>query len=110
MENQTQTNNTVIMTKNEKIMGILAYLIFFLPWILVKRRSHFLNFHINQGFILFVVSIIGKVILHSVPLFFILHPLWNLAMLLFVIIGILNVVHGRTKQLPLIGHLFDVVR
>jgi uncharacterized membrane protein len=110
MENQTQNNQTKIKGKNDKIMAILAYIIFFLPWILVKDRSAFLNFHINQGFILFIISLIGSIVLRAVPFLFIVYPLWNLAMLLLVIIGILNVVHNRTKPLPLIGHFFDLVK
>lgn len=110
MENQTQNNQAQIKGKNDKLMAILAYIIFFLPWILVKERTAFLNFHINQGLILFIISLLGSIVLNIIPFLALLAPLWSLATLLFMIIGILNVVHNRTKPLPLIGHAFDLVK
>ena len=110
MENQTQNNRAEVKGKNDKVMAILAYIIFFLPWILVKDRTAFLNFHINQGLILFIIALSGSIALNIIPFLIFIAPLWSLATLLLMIIGILNAAHMRTKPLPLIGHLFDLVK
>ena len=66
MDNQEQQKenkqNINIEMDNDKMWGIVAYIIFFLPLIFVKNRSAFLNYHINQGIILFIVSLIGNII------------------------------------------------
>jgi uncharacterized membrane protein len=85
-------------------MGVLAYLgpLVIVSYIIAKGDS-FVKFHIKQGLVIFVVEaavwILGMF----------LHPLWfllsliNLASLVFAVIGIINVVNGREKELPYIG-------
>ena len=110
MGNKAQTSKATIKGKNDKIMAILAYIIFFLPIILVKNRSAFLNFHINQGLSLFIVALLGAIVFRVIPFLAVFHPLLSLVIILLVIIGILNVVHGRMKELPFFGHILESVK
>ncbi|MDD4803734.1 MAG: hypothetical protein PHN69_01040 [Candidatus Pacebacteria bacterium] len=108
-ENHQGANNS---TDNDKLWGIIAYLIFFLPLIVIKDRSAFLNFHINQGLTLFIVGLIGSVIL-SMPfngLIMILGQIWNILIIILVIVGIINVTKKEMKPLPLIGNLFSIIK
>lgn len=86
------------------LMGILAYLgPLVIVSFLVAKDDSFVKFHIKQGLVLFVVEVAMWFIGSILP------PLWgllwvvNLAVLIFVIIGIINVVHGQEKELPIIG-------
>ncbi|MEI7025819.1 hypothetical protein [Paenibacillus sp. y28] len=90
--------------QNNKAMGILAYILFFIP-LLAARDSRFAMYHANQGLVLFlagvIVNILGWVIPFLGPLLIL--PLGSLAVLALAIIGIINAAKGETRQLPLIG-------
>ncbi len=90
---------------SNKVMGILAYLgvLVLIPLFLAKD-SKFARFHVNQGLILFICSIVVYVIGLILPssLMFLVRIL-DLAILVLAIIGIYNVVKGQTKELPYIG-------
>ena len=120
MEEQTLSNQTrepqtppvvqptapVTKPDNKKMMGILAYLgILIIIPILMAKDDAFVNFHIKQGLLLVIVEIvtwfIGSMMWQNAMLFII--NLVNLAVLVFAIIGIVNVVKGNQKELPVIG-------
>ncbi|MFA5934775.1 MAG: hypothetical protein WC827_02755 [Candidatus Paceibacterota bacterium] len=108
-ENQ-QNNNTQI--DNDKMWAIVAYLIFFLPLLVVKNRSAFLNYHINQGIILFIVAFIGNIVF-SMPFSYgilMLGQIWGLLVLILAIMGIVNVTRKEMKPLPLIGNLYKFIK
>jgi len=85
-------------------MGILAYLG---PLVIVSyitsKDNPFVKFHIKQGLVLLVIEV-GVWIIGSM-----MWQLWmflnliNLATLVFTVLGIVNVVQGKQKELPLIG-------
>ena len=82
-------------------MGVLAYLgpLVIISY-LVAKDDAFVKFHIKQGLVLFVIEIIIWVI----GLFiWMLVPLLQLAVLVLAILGIVNVVQGTKKPLPLVG-------
>lgn len=90
--------------KNKVISG-LAYIIFFLP-LLVCPTSKFGRFHANQGLSLFIVSVAGTIILSIIPIIgWILLPLFSIAILIFAIIGLVNGIGGKAKELPIIGKI-----
>ncbi len=99
---------------NDKLWGVLAYILFLIPLFAVKNRSAFLNFHINQGIILLVVSVVGNFGLDFLPwwlgIMSLFKGLWNLAMLALLIIGIKNVLDRQMKTLPVIGKLFTFLK
>ncbi|MCQ6562375.1 DUF4870 domain-containing protein [Paenibacillus mendelii] len=92
--NDVQTN---------KVMAILAYILFFLP-LLAAKDSPFAMYHANQGLVLLLASVAVNIVLSIIPIIgWILLPFANLAVLVFVIIGMVNAANGRMKPLPLIG-------
>lgn len=98
--------------KNEKIMSIISYIpiLFLLPFFIVKDKSKTLNFHINQGIILSVLFVLGYFIANLLPLIEDRAvDLWKMIILIFTVIGIINVIKNREKPLPLIGKLLTLV-
>ena len=96
---------------NDKVMAIIAYIIFFIPLLAVKNRSAYLNYHVNQGLILFIVAIVVSVVLSFLGyrLYF-LSQIWNLLVIIWAVLGIINVTKNEMKPLPLIGKLFTLVK
>jgi len=105
---------------DNKVMAVLAYLSFlvFIPLFMGEhKKSPFVNFHTNQGLVLFifeailwivtgvVFGILGSVVWEFLWLWSLLSWLLSLIPLIFAIIGILNAVKGMTKPLPLIGKI-----
>ena len=91
---------------NKTAMGVLAYIgPLVIVSYLVAKDDPFVKFHIKQALVLFVIEIalwfLGS-FLWSLRLGFVLQIL-NLAVLVFAILGIVNVVQGKEKELPLIG-------
>lgn len=90
--------------KNNTAMGVLAYLgpLVILPF-LVAKDDPFVNFHLKQGVVLLVIDII----LWLGGMFFTpLYPITGLLSLgtfILAIIGIVNVVNGQQKELPIVG-------
>jgi uncharacterized membrane protein len=88
-------------------MAILCYLsiLVFVPFLSDAKNDPFVKFHIKQGLVLFIGEVIGWVII-AIPFFgWVLSPLIEIVLLIFLIIGIMNAANGQTKELPLIGHL-----
>lgn len=88
--------------ENKTIAG-LAYLIFFLP-LIATPDSKFAKFHANQGLILFILAVAGNIILGMIPFIgWLLIPIFTLFVLVLGIIGLMNGLNGKSKELPLIG-------
>jgi uncharacterized membrane protein len=92
--------------EKNKAMGILAYIIFFIP-LLAAKDSAFAKFHANQGLILFLAAVIVNIVGTILPIigWFIIIPLGNLAVFIFAILGIINATKGEVKELPIIGKI-----
>lgn len=96
-------------------MGVLAYL----SWLVLiplfaAKDSKFSRFHVNQGLVLAIVEIVWWIvevvlgfILSFIPIFgsitIFLLGLVNIIFLVLAIIGIVNAVNGKAKELPIIG-------
>lgn len=100
--------------QSNKVWAALSYvgILFILPLLVNGGQSRYAKYHANQGFILFLLNIvIGVVnaILGNIPVLGgIVSVLLSLASLALMILGIINAVNGKAKQLPLIGGLFHV--
>ncbi len=105
---ENKQNNTTEID-NDKTWGIIAYIIFFLPLIVIPKRSKFLNYHINQGLILFIFGIGGNVIINTLSLYM-FSSLYSLAVIVFAVIGIMNVNKKEMKPLPLIGGILHLIK
>ncbi len=92
--------------QNDKLMAILACIIFFIPLLAVRNRSEFLNFHTNQGIILTIFSVAIYFVGILIPFGF---QILSLLTIIFTIIGIRNVLNHEMKELPIIGGLFKLI-
>lgn len=104
--NNQEQSHTATQTQdktNNKLMGILAYLgvLIIIP-ALISRDNTFVKFHIKQGLVLIVLELITSIITRF-PLGGLVSPILGIATLVLIIIGILNVLHNKTQELPLIG-------
>jgi len=99
--------------EQNKGMAIIAYLLFFVPLLTGDhKKSPFVMYHTNQGTVLFIFAV-GGWIVSSILMIILIGALLGfvvgIASLVFLIIGIINVVNGRMKPLPLIGK-FTIIK
>jgi len=99
--------------EQNKGMAVIAYILFFIPLLTGDhKKSPFVMYHTNQGLVLFLFSIGGSIvssILMLILIGFVLMFVVGIASLVFLIIGIINVLNGRMKPLPLIGK-FEIIK
>ncbi len=108
--------------EQNKVVSLFAYLgILILIPVFAAKESKFARFHINQGLVLLIASfawgivygilttVLGMILLHGgagVMIFTVVNIILGLLSLIFlvlVIIGIINAVSGKAKELPIIG-------
>lgn len=86
---------------DNKVMALLAYLswLILIPLLVSPAKdSPFVRFHVNQGLILFIANLI------SVALSFVcIGFITSIICFVLMIIGIVNAVQGKAKELPIIG-------
>lgn len=88
--------------EKNKVMAVLAYILFFIP-LLAAKDSKFARFHTNQGLVLFLGGIIASVVAVIPVIGWIVAPIAGLVITVLAIIGILNALNGKAKELPVIG-------
>ncbi|NLV17163.1 MAG: hypothetical protein GXY50_08160 [Syntrophomonadaceae bacterium] len=104
LENEIRSIEPADIEKNKVLAGV-AYILFFLP-LLASPDSQYGKFHANQGLLLLIFSFGGSLILSLIPIVgWILLPFFSIVVLVFAVIGILNGLGGKVKELPLIGKL-----
>jgi uncharacterized membrane protein len=91
-----------------KACAALSYILIGIIWYLVDekmKKNEFAKFHVKQGLVLLITSIIINVVGSIVPIlgWFIILPLGSLLVLVLWILGIINSLSGNMKELPLIG-------
>ena len=109
-EKFNELNNTADTTseydaqdiEKNKVMALLAYIIFLIP-LLAAKDSKFARFHTNQSLVLFLGGIIASVVAVIPVIGWIVAPIAGLVITVLAIIGILNALNGRAKELPVIG-------
>ncbi len=102
------TNNTPTPTSTKNTtMAAIAYIIFFVPLLTDSKDDPFVKFHVKQGLLLLILSVVVSVfntIIGRIPfvgwlvalfLGFGLFALW--------LIGILNALGGKMTPVPLVG-------
>lgn len=92
--------------KANKIYAILAYIgILVLIPLFLAGDSKFARFHTNQGFTLFLCSLVCWILgFIKLGLVKFIAGLLGFCVLVYAIIGIVNVIKGRAKELPGIGN------
>jgi uncharacterized membrane protein len=110
--NKTTNTTATVDTKtepkdNKKLFGILSYLgPLVIISLLVEKNDPTVKFHIKQGLVLLSIEIILSVIFRGMMWSTTLSPVYDiihLALLVLVVIGIINVVQGTQKELPIVG-------
>lgn len=92
------------VSDNKTLMAVLSYLsiLVIIPY-LTSKQDRFVHFHIKQGLVLFTIEVavllLGMIMWMLIPILDIV----NLAMVVFSIVGIVNAVQGKEKELPLLG-------
>ena len=100
----TSPNQTQNPAQKNMVMGILAYLgiLVIVPFI-VSKDDPFVKFHVKQGFVLLSIEVIVWILGSVVWGLWMLLSLVNLAVVILSIVGIVNVVQGQEKKLPIVG-------
>ena len=89
---------------DKTLMGIFSYLgPLVIVSYLVAKENPFVRFHIRQGAVLFVIEVALWILGMILPPLWMIIKLLNIAALIYAILGIVNVVRGLEKKLPLIG-------
>lgn len=108
---------------DNKIMAVLAYLgiLVLIPMFAAPKNSRYARFHVRQGFNLFLCDIAVSVISILLSFIKVTRYIWgipyrttpgivvfiswliSIPVLILTIIGIINAVQGKAKELPVIG-------
>lgn len=97
--------------KKGTLMGVLAYLLPFIPF-LIEKENRFVIYHAKQGMNLFILAIIcgivgsvGGIIPLIGMLVKIVVSLIGVVFSLLCIWGIINVFNGKAKELPIVNKI-----
>jgi len=97
----------IVMAENSKICAILSYLLVGIIWYFVDenmKKDKFVKYHVKQGLVLLIVWVIGDIVFSIIPVIgWILFPIFSLAMIVLMVLGIINAANGQEKELPIIG-------
>jgi uncharacterized membrane protein len=94
---------------SNNIMAVFAYLwiLIIIPFLTDSKNDPFVKYHLRQGLALIIFEVIGWVagfILAWIPIIgWLIMLLWWLTSLVLAILGVVNVLNGVEKELPLIG-------
>ena len=91
---------------NSTILASLSYLgpLVVIPF-LMGRENPFVNFHVKQGLVVFVITVILMVMFNLFRIFW-LHQIIEIlefGVLILIIIGIIYSLQKKEKELPLVG-------
>lgn len=94
------------MKETNKFINVVAYFIFFIP-LLVDKDNEAYKFHTNQGLNLLLLGIAVSVIGTVIPFigWLIILPLGTILVMILGIMGIINAINDKQKELPLIGQV-----
>ena len=100
---------------NSKLCSILSYLLIGIIWYFVDKdlqKDPSVKFHVKQGIILVIFSIVWSILLNILFGFFmfgLIGFMWSIIHLLsyvpliFAVLGIISAVNGKQQELPVIG-------
>ncbi len=101
-------SNTNTTNSNEKLMCILAYLIFFLPLIVIPDSENG-KFHANQGLLVLLLSIALSIIAIIPILGWIIGLVGWIFVIVLIVMGMINANNMEMKELPVIGK-FKIIK
>jgi uncharacterized membrane protein len=93
-----------VKNDDNKLFAILSYIgILCLIPLLMKKDDSFVFFHAKQGLILFIAEVITSFIAMVPVLGWVIAPILWIFLFILSIIGIINVLAGKTKEIPVLG-------
>jgi uncharacterized membrane protein len=95
-------NNTPNMNNN-LVLSVFAYLGPLAIVSYIAGKDDFTKFHARQGIILFGLEVLVWLLSTMSYSFWMILNLVNLATLILSIIGLVNVMQGHKKELPIVG-------
>ena len=94
------------MDSNSKTYNILAYIgILFLVGMISAPNDQDVKFNVNQGLVLFIIEVAAGIISLIPIIGWIVGPIIGIGCFVLSIMGIMNVVNGLQKELPIIGKI-----
>ncbi len=91
-ESTRQLNITPEEIESGKTMAAIAYLIFWLPFLMDDaRKNKFVMFHVEQAIVALILCFICGI------------------GLIFMVIGIINAINGKVTPLPLVGQFGEKI-
>ena len=106
MESQNSQNQST--TGNNTLMAAISYLgPLVIVAYLIGKDNQFVKFHVKQGLVVFGIEVLVWIITSTMMFysFWMFINIINLATLILSVIGIINAVSGKQKELPLVGGL-----
>ena len=104
-------------SRNEKLLSAMAYLgILVVVPFFMEKKTQFVRFHLGQGVTLFAAEILYGII-YQLLVVMVLMVSWRLYLIVRIagyvafvfpvlaLIGIINVLNGQEKELPVIGKI-----
>ncbi len=106
-QNKEESKGSERKEERKKInpLALISYIgVLCLIPLFVEKKDEFVKFHTQQGLALFIAEIISGFIMFLIPVIgwalgYILNVIW----VILAIVGIVNVLNGKKKELPLIG-------
>jgi len=95
-ESNTVTEDEI---KNGTLMGVLSYLLPFIPF-LIEKENKFVIYHAKQGMNLFILAIVFAVLGWFVST---VCSIINIGIIILCVLGIINVCNGKAKELPIVN-------
>ncbi len=91
--------------QNKNMMAVFSYLwvLIIIPFLTDSKSDPFVKFHLKQGLTLVIFEVVGMFI-GVIPFvgWLVAWVMW-IASFVFAVIGIMNVMNGQEKELPVIG-------
>lgn len=103
-------NQSMNSQQRRTLMAVLAYILFLIPILTGDaKKDEFINFHVKQGFVLFILAVLVNISLNVLPAVLWWNISWVLSLATFVlfVIGVNNALKGKKEVLPIIGHFAE---
>ena len=101
---KSSTNKDVV--SEGKICAILSYLLIGIIWYFADekmKKNEFAKFHVKQALVLLILSLAGSIVLTMTFILAWILPLFQIAIFILLVFGIINANNGEKRELPFIG-------